>query len=355
MKRYMSKRWIGLIFGWVLCTCGNVMAQDQTAVGDSINIFTLMEQVEKATSYKIYTNISKPFMVKKKDGTVSLKMLEEALKGTFWQVGKYGNNVFVMQNLDLQTSLPKAWKEGEADDESGISVTEVLTSENKVYEIGDKFRPSKKKTITLTGQVIDFSTNTPAVGIHVIRREPWTAVTTDANGRFNMVLEPGYNVLELQGVNVKEARRQLMLYADADVRIELEEQNLMLDEVLITGGRVEAVKSTTLGMEKITPSLLKNIPTAMGEVDVLKMIQALPGVKTVGEASTGFNVRGGATDQNLMLLNGGTIYNPTHLFGFFTAFNSDMVSDVEIYKSSIPSQYGGRISSVLNVTGKEAN
>lgn len=355
MKRYMSKRWIGLIFGWVLCTCGNVMAQDQTAVGDSINIFTLMEQVEKATSYKIYTNISKPFMVKKKDGTVSLKMLEEALKGTFWQVGKYGNNVFVMQNLDLQTSLPKAWKEGEADDESDISVTEVLTSENKVYEIGDKFRPSKKKTITLTGQVIDFSTNTPAVGIHVIRREPWTAVTTDANGRFNMVLEPGYNVLELQGVNVKEARRQLMLYADADVRIELEEQNLMLDEVLITGGRVEAVKSTTLGMEKITPSLLKNIPTAMGEVDVLKMIQALPGVKTVGEASTGFNVRGGATDQNLMLLNGGTIYNPTHLFGFFTAFNSDMVSDVEIYKSSIPSQYGGRISSVLNVTGKEAN
>ena len=93
----------------------------------------------------------------------------------------------------------------------------------------------------------------------------------------------------------------------------------------------------------------------MGEIDVLKMVQALPGVKTVGEASSGFNVRGGATDQNLMLLNGGTIYNPTHLFGFFTAFNSDMVSDVEIYKSSIPSQYGGRISSVLNITGKEAN
>ena len=108
-------------------------------------------------------------------------------------------------------------------------------------------------------------------------------------------------------------------------------------------------------MEKITPSLLKNIPTAMGEVDVLKMVQSLPGVKTVGEASSGFNVRGGSTDQNLILLNGGTIYNPTHLFGFFTAFNSDMVSDVEIYKSSIPSQYGGRISSVLNITGKEAN
>ena len=98
-------------------------------------------------------------------------------------------------------------------------------------------------------------------------------------------------------MSVKDARRQLMLYADADVRIELEEQNLMLEEVLVTGGRVEAVKNTTLGMEKITPSLLKNIPTAMGEVDVLKMVQSLPGVKTVGEASSGFNVRGGSTDQ----------------------------------------------------------
>ena len=191
--------------------------------------------------------------------------------------------------------------------------------------------------------------------IHIIRRTPWKAATTDMDGFFEIELEPGYQVLELQGVSVKDARRQLMLYADADVRIELEEQNLMLEEVLVTGGRVEAVKNTTLGMEKITPSLLKNIPTAMGEVDVLKMVQSLPGVKTVGEASSGFNVRGGSTDQNLILLNGGTIYNPTHLFGFFTAFNSDMVSDVEIYKSSIPSQYGGRISSVLNITGKEAN
>ena len=93
----------------------------------------------------------------------------------------------------------------------------------------------------------------------------------------------------------------------------------------------------------------------MGEVDVLKMIQTLPGVKTVGEASNGYNVRGGATDQNLLLLNNGTIYNPNHLFGFFSAFNSDMVQDVELYKSSIPAQYGGRISSVLNITGKEAS
>ena len=356
MKGQFRKRWMGLLMGLMVGSSGmELAAQTQGTVSDSISIIRLMEQVEQATSYKIYTNISKPFMVKKQEGTASLEQLKEALSGTFWQVNVFGNRVFVMQNLNLRANLPKTWTDGTQDEHQGVRVTEVLTSENKVYEIGDKFRPSKAKKIKLTGQVIDFKTNSPAVGIHVIRRDPWTAATTDVDGRFEIELAPGYNVLELQGISVKDARRQLMLYADADVRIELEEQNLMLEEVLVTGGRVEAVKSTALGMEKITPSLLKNIPTAMGEVDVLKMVQALPGVKTVGEASSGFNVRGGSTDQNLMLLNGGTIYNPTHLFGFFTAFNSDMVSDVEIYKSSIPSQYGGRISSVLNITGKEAN
>ena len=356
MKGQFRKRWMGLLMGLIVGSSGmELAAQTQGTVSDSINIIRLLEQVEQATSYKIYTNISKPFMVKKQEGAASLEQLKEALRGTFWQVNVFGNRVFVMQNLNLRANLPKTWTDGTQDEHQGVRVTEVLTSENKVYEIGDKFRPSKAKKIKLTGQVIDFKTNSPAVGIHVIRRDPWTAATTDVDGRFEIELAPGYNVLELQGISVKDARRQLMLYADADVRIELEEQNLMLEEVLVTGGRVEAVKSTALGMEKITPSLLKNIPTAMGEVDVLKMVQALPGVKTVGEASSGFNVRGGSTDQNLMLLNGGTIYNPTHLFGFFTAFNSDMVSDVEIYKSSIPSQYGGRISSVLNITGKEAN
>lgn len=356
MRRYMERKWMFLLLGWIAWgTSSQLSAQTQTVVSDSVSIIHLMEQVERATSYKIYTDMPRPFMVKKQEGTASLEQLKKALEGTSWRVTVYGNRVFVMQNLNLQAHLPEAWTKGVTEGRQGIRMTEVLTSENKIYEIGDKFRPSGNSTIKLTGQVIDFKTNTPAVGIHIIRREPWKAATTDVDGRFEMELEPGYNVLELQGISVKDARRQLMLYADADVRIELEEQNLMLEEVLVTGGRVEAVKSTNLGMEKITPSLLKNIPTTMGEVDVLKMVQALPGVKTVGEASSGFNVRGGATDQNLMLLNGGTIYNPTHLFGFFTAFNSDMVSDVEIYKSSIPSQYGGRISSVLNITGKEAN
>jgi len=128
-----------------------------------------------------------------------------------------------------------------------------------------------------------------------------------------------------------------------------------LAEIVVVAGRQSAVKSTTMGSEKFKPQLLKNIPSAFGESDIMKVVLTLPGVTTVGEASSGYNVRGGATDQNLILFNGGTVYNPSHLFGLFTSFNSDAVEDVELFKSSIPVEYGGRISSVLKVTSKEAS
>ena len=128
-----------------------------------------------------------------------------------------------------------------------------------------------------------------------------------------------------------------------------------LAEIVVVGGRQSVVNNMMIGSEKFKPQILKNIPSALGEADIMKIVLSLPGVTTVGEASSGYNVRGGATDQNLILFNGGTVYNPSHLFGLFTSFNSDAVEDVELFKSSIPAEYGGRISSVLKVTSKEAN
>ena len=128
-----------------------------------------------------------------------------------------------------------------------------------------------------------------------------------------------------------------------------------LAEIVVVGGRQSAVNNMMIGAEKFKPQILKNIPSAFGESDIMKIVLTLPGVTTVGEASSGYNVRGSSTDQNLILLNGGTVYNPSHLFGLFTSFNSDAVEDVELFKSSIPVEYGGRISSVLKVTSKEAN
>ena len=339
-----------------LTLCHQAIAQ---TVSDSISIFSLIEAVEANTSYRIYTTIDKPFLVKKAETQKpEVEHLQKALTGTNYQITIYQDYIFVLPTAPLETSLPMSWhKDGEADKASSRAVITPVraTSENMVYDIGDKYKPTDKKQITLTGEIIDFKSGQPMVGINVIHRAPWVATVTDMQGRFTLLLQQGHNVLEISGVNIKDTQRQYMLYADGTTHIVLEEEDHLLDEVVITSGKVENVKGLQLGMEKFQPQLLKNIPTAMGEVDVLKMIQTLPGVKTVGEASNGYNVRGGATDQNLLLLNNGTIYNPNHLFGFFSAFNSDMVQDVELYKSSIPAQYGGRISSVLNITGKEAS
>ena len=124
-----------------------------------------------------------------------------------------------------------------------------------------------------------------------------------------------------------------------------------LEEVMVTGYQ-QKVGMVQMGMEKFRPGQLRNIPLALGEADVMKMLQTLPGIKTMGEASSGFNVRGGASEQNLILLNGNTVYNPMHLFGLFSAFNSDVIGETELYKSSIPAQYGGRISSVMNIESR---
>ncbi len=337
-----------------------VSAQQRQVPADSISVFELMDAVEKSTSCRIYTTIAKPFKVKRiATQKPTAEHLQQALATTVYKVTVHGNKIFILPDVFLTTSLPallRGEKPGVADEQLSTYIPVVnSSSENKVYEIGNKHKAPAETTVTLTGKVSDFKTGQNLEGINIVHREPWIATTTNRKGEYSIKLPVGYNVIEITGVNIKGTRRQFMTYSDGIANIELEEENHMLDEVIITSGRVHNVKSVQLGMEKIQPSMLKNIPTAMGEVDVLKMIQTLPGIKTVGEASSGYNVRGSAADQNLLLLNNGTIYNPNHLFGFFTAFDSDMIKDAELYKSSIPSQYGGRIASVLNITGKEAS
>lgn len=353
MKHFLLKT---ILWASILSICGKTNAQTVT---DSISIFSLLDAVEQNTSYRIYTTINKPFFVKK-TGTLkpTLEHLQKALNGTPYKVTIFQNHLFVLSSVELETSLSAFWLKNTKTNEAhsqAIRTAVKATSENMVYDIGDKYRPSALKQITLTGEIIDFKTGEPLVGVNVIHRNPWTATVTDVDGRFTITLPAGHNILEISGLNIKDTQRQYMMYDHGLTHIILEEEDHLLDEVLVVSGKIENVRGTQLGVEKFQPQLLKNIPTAMGETDVLKMIQTLPGIKTVGEASSGYNVRGGATDQNLLLLNHGTIYNPNHLFGFFSAFNSDMVQDVELYKSSIPAQYGGRISSVLNITGKEAS
>ena len=130
---------------------------------------------------------------------------------------------------------------------------------------------------------------------------------------------------------------------------------MALKGVTISAQKISNVKGTQMGVQKIDIKSIKQVPVVFGEADILRVVTTLPGVKTVGEASTGFNVRGGSVDQNLILFNDAPIYNPTHFFGMFSSFNPEVVKDVDLYKSSIPARYGGRLSSVLNINSRDGN
>ncbi len=229
------------------------------------------------------------------------------------------------------------------------------TTENKLYEIGTRTNSIKEGKALLSGYIRNIKSGEAVVGASIYVASTKTGVASDAFGYFTLSLPRGRHTLNIRGLGMKDTRRQIILYSDGKLNIELQEQVNSLKEVKISADKVANVRSVELGVTRMDIKNIKQIPTAFGEADVLKVVLTLPGVTSVGEATTGFNVRGGAADENLILLDGSTIYNPAHFFGFFAAFNPDIVKDIELYKSSIPEKFGGRLSSVLDITNREGN
>ena len=230
-----------------------------------------------------------------------------------------------------------------------------ISIENKLFEIGLKVNNIQKGNISLAGYIRDAQTGEAISGAMIYVEKPHIQVASDQFGYYSIILSAGRHTLNIIAPGMFDAKRLLMLYSDGKFNVDMDEKVLKLKEVRVEAGKEKNVRSTIMGTNKLDIISMKQIPTAFGEVDVLRAVLSLPGVKSVGEASTGLNVRGGATDQNLILFNGANIYNPSHLFGFFSAFDPDVIKDVTLYKSSIPANYGGRISSVLDITSLDGN
>lgn len=230
----------------------------------------------------------------------------------------------------------------------------------KLFSKKNKLKYNKYVRIISLPKVVGSITGNPLpkeeLNLVAIKKEIPKSSVTKKNHTSSQELFSGIPVLDVPTV-IEDYHTKQKVYFVAGVKKAKKSiaDDHDLDEIVVVAGRQSTVNSTTMGSEKFKPQLLKNIPSAFGESDIMKIILTLPGVTSVGEASSGYNVRGGAADQNLILFNGGTVYNPSHLFGLFTSFNSEAVEDVELFKSSIPAEYGGRISSVLKVNSKEAN
>ncbi len=207
----------------------------------------------------------------------------------------------------------------------------------------------------ISGNVKD-ETGESLVGVTVYIPILKKGMSTDIDGNFFLDLKKDTYVIQFSMIGYETQSYKVNVRGDGEFNVRLAESSLQLDGLTITSEAPDHnVNSTDIGKQVLDINTIERLPAFVGEVDVLKSITLLPGVSTVGEVSSGFNVRGGGSDQNLILLGGAVLYNPTHLFGFFSAFNSEVISDVTLYKGGIPAKFGGRGSSVLNIKYKNGD
>ena len=213
-----------------------------------------------------------------------------------------------------------------------------------------------QQKVTLNGYIKDAANGEALIGATVLIKEANTGTVTNEYGFFSITLPPGNYQVSFSYIGYKTQAKPVALNQNQRVEIELAAEAEELEEVVITGELEQAnVKNMEMSTNKLDMKVIQKIPAFLGEVDVLRSIQLLPGVSTVGEGSSGFNVRGGSVGQNLVLLDEAPVYNTSHLFGFFSVFNPDAVKDTKLYKGAIPSRYGGRLASILDVRMKEGN
>ena len=213
------------------------------------------------------------------------------------------------------------------------------------------------QNVTISGTIKDNANGEQLIGVIIqIAENKTIGTTTNEYGLYSLSLKPGDYTLIYSFLGYQTHVEKISLKANVTKNISLLEKGNELNMVEIRSvAKNDNVTSTNMGMERLSMAQIKDIPVLFGERDILKTLQLLPGVKSAGDGNSGFFVRGGAADQNLILLDEATVYNASHLLGFFSTFNSDALKDVTLYKGNMPAQYGGRLASVMDVRMNDGN
>lgn len=229
------------------------------------------------------------------------------------------------------------------------------TSSQKNIIIGKQGGSASKYWLDISGSILQRDTQVPIREAVIAVKNTNTYSQSDDQGAFQLRLSRGDYVLSISAAAYQSMEQPITVYSDGSIQLQLNEAVEALEEVVLSGNRINQINSSETGAENIDVEESKTIPLVLGERDVLKVAAALPGISSAGEGATGLNVRGGKPDQNLNLLDGGVVYNPTHFFGIFQALNPIAIGQLNIYKGSIPASYGGRLSSVFDIQTKNAD
>ncbi|EJL71795.1 TonB-dependent receptor [Chryseobacterium populi] len=213
-----------------------------------------------------------------------------------------------------------------------------------------------QKKVTLSGIIAIKTTTETILGANIFIPEAKVSTVTDAYGFYSITLPKGEYTLVISYAGFESIEEHIVLTENIRKDFSMLEKSKTIDEVVIKNtGSASNIRKPEMSVNKLSVSTIKKMPAIMGEVDILKAILQLPGVSNAQEGATGFNVRGGSVDGNLVLLDEAVVYNTSHLFGFFSVFNADVIKDLKLYKGGIPAQFGGRTSSVLDIYQKEGN
>ncbi|MBL7969672.1 MAG: carboxypeptidase-like regulatory domain-containing protein [Prolixibacteraceae bacterium] len=224
----------------------------------------------------------------------------------------------------------------------------------QILVIGEPLNVGRYASAKIKGKVVDGKNSEPLTGAIIFHPQTGIGATTNSKGIYEIDLPTGDHTLQVSFMGYEVLNQKIKLIENGTADFELFEESHNLEEVTVMGDDTKASKAQ-MSMVKVNARIMKELPVLMGEADVIKSVIMMPGVQSVGEMSSGFNVRGGNTDQNLILMDGAPVFNTSHLFGFFSMINPDAVKDVTLFKGGIPASYGERVSSIMDVQLKEGN
>ncbi|MEO7989781.1 MAG: TonB-dependent receptor, partial [Chryseolinea sp.] len=293
------------------------------------------------------------------------EVLTTALRNSRLQFYIDGNKIILTDNTPILEGIDPGFFSINETDTDGLTnysfrreyipVAQVESKvENKIIEIGTK-QATLKGNPTLVGYIKEKKTNEAISGAQIYVDKTSKGTSSNAAGFYSLTIPQGKFTLVIQYTGMNQERRNVILYSDGKLDVFMEEDVISLKEVVVESDRDANILNNQMGKSIIDMKSIKNVPKILGENDLLRVALTLPGVKSVGEGASGLNVRGGNADQNLMQLNEATIYNTSHFLGFFSVFNSDAIKTSELYKSGIPAQYGGRLSSIFDIQLKDGN
>ena len=362
-----------LLFGILLLATATYSQQQHNFIKSGLansvwENFKSKTEADFGITYYILPDTIPDFKMKIPSDTSTLvEILQNNFNKIGYNVATDGyNSIFITKGIQIKTQLPpnfftkqtKSFKT-ENTENSKQNITNKLNTSTiympKTITVGKSNQLQNNKKCMLYGTVTNSTDGLPIIGGTIYIKELKLGTATNELGYYQLELLPGKYTLTFNSLESLERNVKIELLSKGELNINLDQNLYLLQEVEIKSSQNDNIRGTQMGFDKISGKTIKEIPVVLGEQDIIKVALLLPGVTSVGEGAAGFNVRGSPADQNLTIIENIPVYNASHLFGFFSAFNPDIINSFNIYKGSIPTRFGGRLASIFDIDTKTGN